>query len=131
MYNMNATGIEGKAATGGCHTLLTAIPAEHQTSKVSCITCMTAKICVVIVEVMCRMVPSLGMKHVLQAALQGRPLMMMQQLISDLQPHAVLPRFNHEAFKYLLAQTAAEALMKLGIRASGSSYVLDMPPMVM
>jgi hypothetical protein len=34
-------------------------------------------------------------------------------------------RFNHEAFKWLLAQTAAEALMKFGYRASnGSSFVL-------
>lgn len=30
----------------------------------------------------------------------------------------LLARFNHEAFKYLLAQTTAEALMKLGIRAT-------------
>lgn len=35
-------------------------------------------------------------------------------------------RFNHEAFKWLLAQTAAEALMKFGYRASNSSsFVLQ------
>eukprot|EP00878_Enallax_costatus_P007207 GHUV01007551.1.p1 GENE.GHUV01007551.1~~GHUV01007551.1.p1 ORF type:complete len:145 (+),score=32.14 GHUV01007551.1:622-1056(+) len=37
-----------------------------------------------------------------------------------------LYKFNHEAFKYLLAQTAAEALMKLGIRATTNNYVLNM-----
>jgi len=31
--NMNAAGIEGIAATGGCHTLLTAILAEDATSR--------------------------------------------------------------------------------------------------
>eukprot|EP00879_Flechtneria_rotunda_P006225 GHRR01006544.1.p1 GENE.GHRR01006544.1~~GHRR01006544.1.p1 ORF type:complete len:160 (+),score=31.50 GHRR01006544.1:234-713(+) len=35
-------------------------------------------------------------------------------------------RFNHEAFKYLLAQSAAEALMQLGIRASSQPYIVHM-----
>jgi hypothetical protein len=34
-------------------------------------------------------------------------------------------RFNAEAFQYMLAQTAAEALMKLGIRATAQNFVLN------
>jgi hypothetical protein len=37
----------------------------------------------------------------------------------------VVCRFNAEAFKYILAQTAAEALMKLGIRATAQNFVLN------
>lgn len=37
-------------------------------------------------------------------------------------------RFNYEAFKWLLAQSAAEALMKFGIQPrSSSGFVLNMP----
>uniref|UniRef100_A0A383W9V4 F-box domain-containing protein n=1 Tax=Tetradesmus obliquus TaxID=3088 RepID=A0A383W9V4_TETOB len=36
-----------------------------------------------------------------------------------------LYKFNAEAFKYILAQTAAEALMKLGIRATAQNFVLN------
>ncbi|KAF6255844.1 hypothetical protein COO60DRAFT_1641176 [Scenedesmus sp. NREL 46B-D3] len=36
-----------------------------------------------------------------------------------------LYKFNAEAFKYMLAQTAAEALMKLGIRATAQNLVLN------
>jgi hypothetical protein len=37
----------------------------------------------------------------------------------------VARRFNAEAFKYILAQTAAEALMKLGIRATAQNFVFN------
>jgi hypothetical protein len=70
--------------------------------------------------------------HIASNTVQIMSVVMLQRLIlTCVCPHTVLPRFNHEAFKFLLAQTAAEALMKLGIRASGGSYVLNMPPMVM
>lgn len=46
-------------------------------------------------------------------------------------PRVLLPpscRFNYEAFKWLLAQSAAEALMKFGIQPrSSSGFVLNMP----
>jgi hypothetical protein len=36
-----------------------------------------------------------------------------------------LCRFNQEAFQWLLAQTAAEAMAKLGIRPASNAYSLS------